>query len=70
MPQFDSKFVVQIDVENHATCQLEIVVILELLGGRKHDAVVTVFAKQPLQPLEHSRVIIDDKDDSPIPHDG
>jgi hypothetical protein len=45
-------------------------VVLEFLGGLKHDAVVTVFAQQPLQPLEHPKVIIDDKDDIPIPQDG
>mgnify|MGYP007073120763 CR=1 FL=1 len=69
-PQFDSRFVVQVDVENHATCRLEIVVLLELLGGRKHDAVVTVMAQQALQPLEHPKVVIDDKNDIPIPQDG
>jgi len=46
MPQFDSRFVVQVDVENHATCRLEVAVILELLGRRKPDAVVTVLAQQ------------------------
>src|SRR5215212_4328996 len=70
MPEFNSRFVVQVDVENHAACRLQVVMILELLGGRKHEAVVTVFAKQPLQPPEHSRVIIDDKDDIPFPQDG
>jgi hypothetical protein len=37
--------------------------IPELLGGRKPDAVVAVVAQQPLQPLEHPKVVIDDKDD-------
>ena len=32
MPQFDSRFVVQVDVENHATCRIEIIVVLELFG--------------------------------------
>jgi hypothetical protein len=42
MPQFDSGFVVQVDVENHATCRIEIVVVLELFGGRKQNAFITV----------------------------
>ena len=47
VPQLDSRFVVQVDVEDHATCRIEIVVLLELFGGGKHDAVVTVLAQQP-----------------------
>ena len=63
------EFLVQVDVENQATGRVEIVVILERFGGRKQDAVVTVFAQQPPYPLQRSGVIIDDKDDIPISQD-
>ena len=64
----DSLFRLMSRTTQHA--ELEIAVILELLGGRKHDAVVTVLAQQPLQPLEHPKVIIDDKDDFRFRNDG
>jgi hypothetical protein len=44
VPQLDSGFVVQVDVENDATRRTEIVVVLELFDGRKYDAVITVLA--------------------------
>jgi hypothetical protein len=66
MPQFNPGFTIQVDIEDYATRCLEILLASEGLGGGKQNAVITVLTQKPLDPLEHSRVIIDDKDDISI----
>ena len=61
MPQFDPRFIVQVDIENDAKRFVEIVVVLKSLRGWKQDRIVTVFAQKALYAPAHAGMVIDHK---------
>jgi hypothetical protein len=59
LPQLDPRSILQVDVEDDASRALEIGVTFESPRGRKQDGFVSVLPQQPLNALQHPRVIID-----------
>jgi hypothetical protein len=58
----------QVDVEKYANGLVEIAVLYECRRGRKQHAVVAGPLQQSRYTLQHSGVVIDDKNKVPIRH--
>ena len=66
MPQLDARSIVQVYIEDDANRLFEIGVAFESLCRRKQDRFVCVLPEQPLDSLQHSRVVIDNQNNVPI----
>ena len=67
-PQLDPGFILEVDVHDDTQRFFEIIVVLKSLGRWKQGTVVTVCPQQSLYSPEHTRVVIDDKNDILIWH--
>jgi hypothetical protein len=58
VPQFDAGFVVQIDIHDDAESLLEIMMRAQGFSRIKQDGVEAVFSKQPFQPSQGRRIVV------------
>jgi hypothetical protein len=66
VPQLDARSIAQVDVEKDAKRVPEIAVAFESVRRRKQQAGVAELPQQSRYTLQHSGVVIDDKDDISI----
>ena len=69
MTYLNAGIIVEMDVENDADRLFEIVVPLKRIGGRNQHGVVAVLPKEPSEPPQHARVVIDHKHQFPFRQD-
>lgn len=58
MPHFDTRLIIQIDIQNNTTRLIEVAVLLKGLGGFEKYTFKTVRSQKPLHTSEQARIVI------------